>query len=131
MFSRPQRLTPLARYTQANGFLYLVIGFAIFAAPGVMEMLPSMGPFEGEEEGLVRVIGFAVAVIGWFYVFGARTNVDSFGLATAGDRLLVPFFLVPLGLTGQVDGLLVYTFSVVDPLLGLGALLLWRRQRVT
>jgi hypothetical protein len=57
--------------------------------------------------GLVRVIGFAVAIIGWFCVFGARTNVDSFSLATVGDRLLVPFFLVPHGLTGEVDGLLI------------------------
>ena len=128
MLSRPESLTPLARYTQYNGVFYLAIGLFMFAVPGAMEMVPGVTPFEGQEQGLVRLIGFTMAIIGWFYVFGGRTNADSFGLATVGDRLLVPFFLVPLGLTGAVDGMLVYPFAVLDPALGIGAWLIWRRQ---
>ncbi len=128
MLSRPETLTPLARYTQYNGLFYVAVGLLMFIIPGAMEMVPGVTPFEGQEEGLVRTVGFAVAVIGWFYIFGGRTNADSFGLSTVGDRLLVPFLLVPLGLTGAVDGMLVYPFAVLDPVLGVGALLIWRHQ---
>jgi len=129
MFSRPETLTPLARYTQYNGFFYLIVGLSMFAMPGMLEMLPGVTPFEGQEQGIVRIVGFSIAIIGWFYVFGARTNVESFGLATVGDRLLVPFFLVPLGLTGTVDGMLAYPMAILDPILGIGALLIWQRQQ--
>lgn len=43
-----------------------------------------------------RIIGFAIAVIGWFYVFVARTNRNSFGLATLEDRMLLAAFVLPL-----------------------------------
>ncbi len=130
MLSRPdQPATPLSRYTVANGAFYVVVGLVFFAAPGVLLLLPDVGSFQGQEEGLFRAIGFTIAIIGWFYVFGGRTNADSFGLATVGDRLLVPIFLLPLGIMGQIPMSLAAAFSILDPVLGLGAYVVWRRQR--
>lgn len=120
-------LTPLARYTQANGLFYIAVGLAFYAVPGVTS-LGGASELAGQEAGLLRIVGMAVAIIGWFYVIGARTNKDSFGLATFADRMAVPLFLVPLALTGAVDPMLVIPFAVLDPLLGIGAFVLWSRQ---
>ncbi len=130
MLSRPdQPATPLSRYTVINGVFYMVIGLLFFAAPGVLVLMPDIDPFQGHEEGLFRAVGFTITIIGWFYFFGGRTNADSFGLATVGDRLLVPVFLLPLGITGQIPMSLAAAFSVLDPVLGVGAYVVWRRQR--
>jgi hypothetical protein len=130
LMSRPDEpATPLSRYTVANGVFYMVIGLVFFAAPGVLLYLPDIEGFQGMEEGLYRAIGFTITIIGWFYFFGGRTNADSFGLATVGDRLLVPLFLVPLAATGRIPVSIAAAFSVLDPMLGLGAYVVWRRQR--
>jgi len=120
-------LTPLARYTQVNGLLYLALGLLIYAWPGAVAIVGA-GAFEGQESGLFRIIGFAIAVIGWFYVFGARTNRDSFGLATFGDRILVPLFVLPVVFAGEVDPVLVLPVAILDPILGIGAFIIWKRQ---
>jgi hypothetical protein len=49
--------------------------------------------FVGSEEGLMRMIGMTVAVIGWLYVFGGRSVARQFVVASVVDRLL----LVPGG----------------------------------
>lgn len=128
MFSTPDEpLTPLARYTQANGLLYLALGFVVYAWPEVMSLVGAH-PLEGQEPALYRMLGLSVAIIGWFYVIGGRTNRDSFGLATFADRILVPFFALPLVLAGHVDPMLVLPVAILDPLLGIGAFLIWKRQ---
>lgn len=130
MLSTPdQPLSPLARYTQANGFLYLALGLVIYAWPGVTGLVGA-GVLQGQEPALYGLIGFAIALLGWFYVFGARTNRDSFGLATFADRILVPFFILPLVVTGQVDPMLVLPVVILDPILGVGAFIIWKRQSV-
>ncbi|MGB8331271.1 MAG: hypothetical protein WCE62_14195 [Polyangiales bacterium] len=130
LFSTPDEpLTPLARYTQANGLLYLALGLLVYAWPGVMGLVGA-GPLEGQEPGLFRGFGFAIAVIGWFYVIGGRTNRDSFGLATFADRILVPFFALPLIVTGQVDPMLILPVVILDPILGIGAFVIWKRQSI-
>ena len=120
--------SPLSTYTTWNGVLYLVMGLSIFAWPGQVQLIFGADPFEAGEGGLMRVIGFTVAVIGWFYVMGGRTGAASFGLATVVDRLLVPAFLLPLGASGIVDMHLVVPFAVLDPVLGVGAFLVWKRS---
>lgn len=121
--------TPLGRYTQANGVLYMVMGLCLFAFPGIFTALGAED-FEAGEEGLVRTLAFVLVVIGWFYVMGGRTAADSFGLATVVDRVIVvPAFLVPLALTDTVDPWIVMPLAVLDPLLGLGALAIWHRTR--
>ena len=86
--------------------------------------------FAGYEEGLARSVGVTLAVIGWFYVMGGRTRADSFGLSTVVDRLLIPVVLVPLMLMGKVAPGMALPFAVLDPLLGVGAYVVWRRERM-
>lgn len=120
--------TPLSRYTGWNGALYLATGLLLYAWPGAAQALFFAPPFAGSEAGILRMLGVALAVIGWFYVMGARTGADSFGLATVVDRLLVPFLFVPLALTGAVAPQLALPFAVLDPVLAVGAFFIWRRQ---
>jgi hypothetical protein len=120
----------LSRYTFWNGVMYLVVGGALYLAPEVARKLLFMAPFSGHEEGYMRLLGVTVAIIGWFYVFGARTRADSFALATVADRIAVPVLLLPLYFTGQVPAGPIFAFALLDPLLALGAYLIWRRTRV-
>jgi hypothetical protein len=119
----------LSRYTFWNGVMYLALGGALYLAPDVVRQLLFMAPFAGHEEGYMRLLGVAVAIIGWFYVFGARTRADSFALSTVADRMAVPVLLLPLYFTGQMPPGPIFAFALLDPLLGLGAYLIWRRQR--
>jgi hypothetical protein len=121
----------LSRYIFWNGVLYLAVGAALYLAPDLVRRLFFMAPFSGHEEGYMRLLGVAVAVIGWFYIFGARTRADSFALATVADRIAVPVLLLPLYFTGQLEAGLVFAFALLDPLLALGAYLIWRRQQTT
>ena len=128
LLARPAHLTPLSRYTIANGAFYLAFGLTLYAWPQAANLLGA-APYAADQDGLVRLVGFCVALIGWFYVFGGRGNTDAFGLSTVADRLLVPLFVLPLGLTGAVDLGLVLPLAILDPLLGLGAYAIWRRQQ--
>ncbi len=134
-FFRDLKATPaappslLSRYTALNGYAYLVGGAILYAAPALLLALPGFPPLEGHEEGLISALGMTLAIIGWFYVFGARTQATSFALSTVVDRVLLPVFLVPLILSGRIQAPLGWTFAVLDPILGLGALALWWRER--
>jgi hypothetical protein len=120
--------TALSRYTHWNGIVYLLLGGTFYLAPGLVRRLLFMEPFAGHEEGYLRLLGVAVAVIGWFYVFAARARSEPLALATIADRLAVPVLLLPLYFTGQVEAGLVFAFATLDPLLALGAYLIWRRH---
>ena len=126
--ARPPRLSRLSRYTVANGVLYLAIGLGLYALPEPLLERALGADLEGFDAGLAHALCFAVAVIGFFYVMGGRTGAASFGLATVVDRALVPLFLVPLWLGGQVAPAMVLPLVVLDPLLGLGAYLVWRSE---
>ncbi len=128
MLNRPGPSTPLSKFTERCGLLYLVLGASIFAWPGQFQLV-GVAPFQGQEEGLARIIGFTVIVVGWFYVMGGRTGATSFGLATVLDRLLVPLFLIPLGVLGQVAWPIALPFAILDPALGLVAFIIWRRTK--
>ena len=92
------------------------------SGPGVVQAFLAGAPFAGREEGLTRLAGMTLTVIGYLYAFGSRTRSEVCGLATVLDRALVPLFLLPLGLSGAVEPAVAYLFCVVDPVLGLGAL---------
>ncbi len=121
--------TPLSRYTFFNGVFYLVFGLSLYAWPGQMQLSFGIPPYVASEEGMVRVIGVITAVVGWFYVWGSRTRSDVFGLSTVADRLLIPFFIVPLGLSGMLPMPVAIAMSSFDPVLGVGAYIVWRRSR--
>jgi hypothetical protein len=120
----------LSRYIVANGVLYMAIGASIYLAPtAVLTRAFFLDHLAGNEEGLSRAVGVTLAIIGWFYVMGGRTRADSFGLATVVDRLLVPVFLVPLWWLGMVAPGMVLPFAILDPVLAVGAYVIWRRER--
>jgi hypothetical protein len=74
------------------------------------------------------VVGMAVAVIGWLYVFGGRSGARQFGPASVVDRVvLVPVVLVPL-VTAGVFPHVLGAFAILDPSLGIGAWMLHNRK---
>jgi hypothetical protein len=125
----PPDRSRLSRYTEANGYLYVALGAGLFALPNLPQLLLGMPAWQGYEEGMVRLIGFVLVIIGYFYAFGGRTGATSFGLSTVVDRALVPVFLLPLVFSGAVPAVLVAPVAILDPLLGLGAYLIWRSER--
>lgn len=119
--------TALARYTAWNGLLYLALGAGMYLLPSLVGTLLFMPGFQGYEEGYFRLVGVAVMVIGWLYLFGARTRAESFGLATVADRVALPALLLPLWWLDLAPAGPVIAFSVLDPALALGAWVIWRR----
>ena len=87
--------------------------------------------FVGDEQGLVRVIGLTVAVIGWFYLFGGRSGARQIVAASVVNRLtFVPAVLLPLALFGVFPHLLLtFAFSTRRLLSVRGCFSIERRDR--
>ena len=129
LMARPEApQTRLSRYTERCGVVYISLGLAAFCAPALLVTLGWSAPFEGQEEGLIRLMGFLLIVVGYFYIFGGRTHQTAFGLSTVVDRLLVPFGLGFIYLVSEIELMLVLPMAALDPLLGLGAYVCWRRD---
>ena len=127
LMARPTtRTTRLSRYTEACGFSYCALGAVIFLWPDSIVLAGLSIPFQGQEQGLMRVIGCVLMLIGYFYVFGGRTQQNSFGLCTVVDRLLVPVLFGFIYFTSDISGLFILAIGIGDPLLGMGAYFCWR-----
>jgi uncharacterized protein YjeT (DUF2065 family) len=127
LLEKPPSLTAASKYTAMNGFIYLVVGLLLIVWPGVTQTLFKDTAFVGHEEGLIRVIGLTVVVIGWLYVFGGRSGAPQIVAASVIDRLIfVPAVLIPVALAGVFPHLLL-TFAVLDVLLAIGAWVLFAR----
>jgi hypothetical protein len=128
LLEKPAALTTASKYTAWNGVAYLAIGILLIVWPGAAQTLFMEPAFVGREEGLMRVIGLTIVVIGWLYLFGGRSGARQFVVASVIDRLLfVPLVLLPLALTGVFPRLLV-TFTIFDVLLAIGAGVLLSRE---
>jgi hypothetical protein len=124
----PSPLSQASRFTVASGLFYFASGLLFLAWPGATQTLFLDPPFAGREEALVRLIGMLLAIVGWFYIFGGRTNGRQFVAASVLDRLVaVPAVLVPLALSGVFPHLL-FTFAILDPILALIAWYLLSRR---
>jgi len=131
LFSKAPPHTPLTAYTFWNGVFYMVAGATWYLWPGSAQVLLRAPPFQSVGEvGLVRSIGMLLAILGYFYMFGARTGQDRFGVATILDRLLVPVLLVPLVIAGELTPQLGLPFAVIDPVLAIGAWIIHSRSQV-
>ena len=105
----------LAKFVSLQGIFYMVVGAAMSVCPsGLLALISGMPT---EQLGLVRVCGFMVVLIGWFYFFGGRTGADSFAMATVADRLVVPIVLMAMVLLADVSLQLAAPFAVLDPVL--------------
>jgi hypothetical protein len=96
--------------------------------PGAVQTLFREPAFVGHEEGLFRVIGLTLAVIGWLYFFGGRSGARQVIAASVIDRLLfVPAVLIPLAIAGVFPHVFL-TLAILDPLLAIGAWVLLERK---
>jgi hypothetical protein len=128
LLEKPANLSISSKYTVMNGFIYLGAGALLIVWPGAVQTLLRDPAFVGHEAALFRVIGMAVAVIGWLYVFGGRSGAQQFGPASVLDRVvLVPVVLVPLVIAGVFPHALG-AFAILDPTLGIGAWALHNRK---
>jgi hypothetical protein len=120
-------LSTASKYTAMNGFTYLGAGALLIVWPAAVQTLLRDPAFVGHEGALFRVIGMAVAVIGWLYVFGGRSGAQRFGPASVLDRVvLVPLVLLPLVIAGVFPHTLG-AFAILGPSLGIGAWALHNR----
>ena len=122
LLERPPNLSSASVYSAFNGVIYLTAGVLLI-------VWPMHRDFVGNERGLIRVVGLTVVVIGWLYLFGARTGGRQFIAASVVDRLIfVPVVLLPLAFTGVFPHLLV-AFTILDMSLAVGAWLLLSREK--
>ena len=125
----PENLALSSKYTSVNGIIYLAFGTLLMIWPGAVQTLLLDRNFVGNEAALVRVLGMAVAVIGWLYFFGSRSGGRQVVAASVLDRIiLVPLVLVPTALAGVFPHTLG-TFAILDPVLALVAWWLLSRER--
>ncbi len=128
LLEKPASLSTASKYAVMNGYIYLAIGALLIVWPGAVQTIFMDAPFVGHESALFRVIGMAVAVIGWLYVFGGRSGARQFGPASVLDRVvLVPGVLVPLAIAGVFPHTLG-AFAILDPALAIGAWVLHNRK---
>ena len=128
LLDRPATLSHVSRYAVMNGMIYLMLGALLVLWPGVTQALLMERDFVGGEEGMMRVLGLTLVVIGWLYVFGGRTGQRQFGAASVVDRLIfVPLVTIPVALSGVFPRLLL-SFTVLDMALAVGAWMLLNRS---
>jgi hypothetical protein len=127
LLDRPNTLSSASKYTVMNGVFYLTAGALLLVWPGATQTVFMEPAFVGHEEGLIRLIGLMVAIIGWFYLFAGRSGARQFVAASVFDRLFIPVVLVPLAIAGVFPRLLL-TFAILDPLLAIGAWVLSSRE---
>jgi hypothetical protein len=118
---RPADLPTASRYTVVNGLIYLALGVLFIVWPGVVQALFIDRAFIGDEQGLFRVIGLTVVVIGRLYLFRSRSGGRQVVAASVVDRLIfVPAVLVPLAMVGVFPHVLL-AFAAIDVSLAIGA----------
>jgi hypothetical protein len=128
LLEKPTNLSPASKYTAMNGLVYLAGGALLIVWPGLTQTLFMDRAFVGDEQGLIRVMGLTVLVIGWLYLIGGRSGARQVVAASVVDRLVfVPLVLVPLGIAGVFPHLLL-SFAFLDVALAIGAWLIFGRM---
>jgi hypothetical protein len=128
ILERPAQLALTSKYLVANGLLYIGAGVLLIAWPGSVQTLFADPAFVGHEEGLFRVIGAALVVVGWLCVSGGRSGSRLMVASTVPDRVVfIPAVFVPLALAGVFPHFLI-AIAILDPALGIGAWVLLARS---
>jgi hypothetical protein len=127
LLEKPANLSTASEYTAMNGLIYLTAGVLLIVWPGLTQTLFMDRAFVGDEQGLIRVMGLTVVVIGWLYLFGGRSGARQVVAASVVDRLIfVPGVLVPLAIAGVFPHLLL-AFAFLDVALAIGAWVIFGR----
>jgi len=63
--------------SSTTGLFYLAMGLTICAVPRLIPILFFEPTFTGREEGLFRLVGWIMAVVGWFLWIGGRSGSRS------------------------------------------------------
>ena len=74
LLDTPPILSIASKWIVINGYIYLSAGALFIVWPGAVQTLFRDEPFAGHEGALFRVIGMAIAVIGWLCLFGGRSG---------------------------------------------------------
>ncbi len=128
LLAKPANLSAESKWAVLNGYMYLALGGLLIVWPGVVQTIFMDRAFVGDESALFRVVGMALGVIGWLYVFGGRSGARQFGPASILDRVvLVPAELLPLAITGVFPHILV-AVAILDPTLAIVAGVLHKRK---
>lgn len=88
LLEKPTNLSTASKYTAMNGLIYLTGGVLLIVWAGLTQTLFMDRAFVGDEQGLVRVMGLTVVVIGWLYLFGGRSGARQVVAASVVDRLI-------------------------------------------
>ena len=127
----PPVLPISSRFTILNGIVYMGAGALLMFWPATVQILFFDPEFVGRESGLVRILGLTIVIIGWFYFFGGRSGGRQIVAASVINRIvIVPLVLVPLAFSGVFPHLTL-TFAILDPVLGLVAWYLLRKEQPT
>ena len=114
VLEKPPTLTTASKYTVFNGFVYLGLGAGLILWPGLIQTVFRERAFVGDEQGLMRVIGFAVLLVGYYLWIGGRSGSRQAAAASVIDRwTVVPLVLLPIALSGVFPRFLI-TVVVVD-----------------
>ena len=128
LLEKPANLSTESKWAVLNGYMYLALGGLLIVWPGVVQTIFMDRPFVGDESALFRVVGAALGVIGWLYVFGGRSGARQFGPAAILDRVvLIPAVLLPLAITGVFPHILA-AVAILDPTLAIVAGVLRNRK---
>src|SRR6187402_1906687 len=92
LLERPRFLSRDAKYTVLNGVAYLAVGTLLIVWPGVTQTVFRDAAFAGHEEALMHVIGLTVAVIGWLYIFGGRSETPAVRRRLRGRQIGIRAF---------------------------------------
>ena len=129
LLEKPTNLSTASKYTAMNGLIYLTGGVLLIVWPGLTQTRFMDRAFVRDEQGLIRVMGLTVVVIGWLYLFGGRSGARQVVAASASvvNRLIfVPGVLVPLAIAGVFPHLLL-AFAALDVALAIGAWVIFGR----
>jgi len=115
-------MTKPARTIAAFGLYLIVTGAILVCIPNVLLTVLRV---ELAEEPWIRVLGAVVAVLGFYYITAAKTELDSFFRATLWGRNVILVMFLTLVLL-QVAPAQLVVFGVID---ALGALWTWAALR--
>lgn len=128
LLETPPNLSKASEWTVMNGYIYLSLGALFILWPGAVQTIFRDEPFAGREQGLLRMLGLTIAVIGWLYLFGGRSGGRQIVPASVLDRwILVPVVGIPVGLSGVFPHTIL-TFVLLDASLAVGAWILRRKS---